>query len=124
MKQLPQISIRTDAAGNLLMRANKAAQRSIRQDLLKSDLSPKAQEAAFVVDYLGEGANSWIAGTPEYRQILPDDCGALTDATCICERRGWYHDRQSAEVWADMDYAVKNFLETLAEGGEVVWSKG
>jgi hypothetical protein len=49
-----------------------------------------------------------------YRQILPHECGALTDATLITDGK---------EVWGDMNYQVLSFLEELVNGNKVFWQK-
>lgn len=48
-----------------------------------------------------------------YRQIKPEECGALTDAPLITDGQ---------EVWGYMDYQVKSFLEELAAGLAKWWT--
>lgn len=51
-----------------------------------------------------------------YKEIKPEDVGALTDAPMMQDREG--------NVWAFMDYQVTSFLEELAAGRPVVWTHG
>jgi len=105
------------------MTANKAAQKTIRRDLLKSKLSPKAQEAAFVLDYLGECCRIKPSDGHKYYAVHPATIGAFTDCICIA-RYGAMFDDADFKVWGDMDYSVRNFLEELSLGREVIWKKG
>ena len=50
-----------------------------------------------------------------YRTIKPEECGALTSATLITDGK---------DVWGDMTYEWRSFLEALGNGNVVVWKKG
>ena len=64
-------------------------------------------ETQFVRDYLEPIG---------YKQVKPENIGALTAATLIQDKDG--------DVWGDMDYAVRSFIEELQKGNEVFWRKG
>jgi hypothetical protein len=50
-----------------------------------------------------------------YKEIKPEDCGALTSATCITDGKN---------VWADMNYQIRSFIKELSAGNEVIWTRG
>lgn len=50
-----------------------------------------------------------------YKQIKPEDCGALTSASLITNGK---------DVWGDMSYQVQSFLIELVTGNTVTWTKG
>jgi hypothetical protein len=47
--------------------------------------------------------------------VNPEDVGALTSATLISD---------GTDIYGDMQYAVKSFLEELSLGNTVTWTKG
>lgn len=55
-----------------------------------------------------------------YKQIQPVECGALTSAILITKIAG----NETGDVWGGMDYQIKSFIETLANGDVVIWTKG
>lgn len=89
--------------GNLVMMADQKAKTAIKK-ILKMDLHGDAREAAFLT-YL----------MPTYQQTAPCSVGCLTEAPLITD---------GTNVWGYMDYQVTSFLEELADGKEVVWTKG
>jgi len=95
--------------GNLEMTAEVCCQEAIKR--LKS-IQTIATESLFISEFLGSDNTS---NEKEYTQIYPEDCGALTDATLITD---------GESIYGDMSYQVKSFLETLAAGGTVIWTKG
>ena len=89
--------------GNLEMSATKKEQRAIKKI---GEIQSIAAEGTFVEKFLKPIG---------YEQILPENCGALTSATLITDGK---------DVWGDMSYQVQSFLEELANGKTVIWTKG
>lgn len=50
-----------------------------------------------------------------FKEIKPEDCGALTSAPLI---------QRGNEVYGFMDYAVCSFIEQLVKHKEIVWQAG
>lgn len=61
----------------------------------------------FLIDPMGIGLS--------YRQVAPEEVGALTRATLISDGR---------KVWGDMNYQVQSFIEELVAGRTVRWTLG
>jgi hypothetical protein len=101
------IQLVTKPNGDLEMTADQDGQASIRR-LLRNDCdgySMLEMEAAFICDYLPN----------PFKQIKPEDCGALTDAPLITN---------GTDVWGYMNYQVENFLALLSTGATITWQKG
>ena len=96
-----QIQILTN--GNLEMSASPAMQTSIKEIEEPQSL---AAEGSFIQDVL----EKW-----GYTEILPEHCGALTNAPLITDGKN---------VWGYMDYQISSFLEKLAAGEKTIWQKG
>ena len=95
--------------GNLEMTAEVCCQKAIKR---LNYIQTIDTDSLFISEFLGSDNTS---NEKEYDQIYPEDCGALTNATLITD---------GTDVWGDMDYQVKSFLETLSTGGTVIWTKG
>jgi hypothetical protein len=95
------VTIKVAPNGNLLMTASVEERRRLRR---KRWLGTEKAEARWIRQVL-----------PGYRQVRPEDVGALTSCALI---------EQDGQVWGDMDYQVRSFLETLSDGGTVRWTKG
>ncbi len=89
--------------GNLKVAAPVETQRIIlnSSEIQSSDTEQKFIKLAFV--------------PKGYTPILPEVCGALTDAPLITD---------GSDVWGYMDYQVNSFLEQLALGNPIIWQKG
>jgi hypothetical protein len=99
------MEIRKLCNGDLVMRADKLERMEIR-DILRYSSSVITAEAYFIMGYLEQEG---------YRQIGPEEIGALTSAPIITN---------GIHCWGFMRYQVDNFLEELAKGREVQWQKG
>ena len=95
--------------GNLEMTAEVCCREAIKR---LGNLQQSGNESVFVSEFLGSDNTS---NEKEYTEVAPEDCGALTSATLISDGRN---------IYGDMDYQVNSFLETLAAGGKVIWTKG
>lgn len=104
------------------MSASPYERKHIRSRLLRSKLSGYAREAAFIIDFIGIGSFSRAENGKKYVQCRPEDYACLTDAPMI--REYYPENPNSPEVWADMNYMRRNFVEALADGDEVLWTKG
>ena len=104
------MNIKTLPNGNLEMTADVNEREDIK-DLLRTSSSPLQAEAFFIDDFLFDP----MGDGKIYEQVAPESCNALTDATLITDGK---------DVWGDMQYMVQSFLETLANGGTVTWTKG
>ena len=58
---------------------------------------------------------SVFLGSEGFEQVAPEEVGALTGAALISDGN---------DIFGDMQYAVRNFLEELAAGNTVTWQKG
>lgn len=65
-------------------------------------------ERQFIIDFLNEYG---------FIGIMPDDCGALTDAPLI-------QDLTTNHVYGYMDYQLYNFVSKISDGETVTWTKG
>ena len=92
--------------GNLEMSLTKKEQRHLKHFFAPDELPTSSAELQFVAIFLEPLG---------YKQILPEECGALTDATLITDGK---------DVWGDMSYESQSFLEELAKGNKVIWKKG
>ena len=105
------MNIRKLPNGNLAMEADCNEREDIKRLLADKVLTMISMEAIFIaenlIDPMGDGV--------DYQQVQPEEVGALTGAAIISD---------GDNVWGYMDYQVKNFLDELAEGREVVWQKG
>lgn len=90
--------------GNLEMSATKKEQKALKR--VKFPNSMQA-ENEFIEKYLVPMG---------YKKILPEECGALTDATLITD--------SNESVWGDMNYQISSFIGILTGGGTVTWTKG
>jgi hypothetical protein len=97
------MNIQISTNGNLEMSATKKEQKALKK--IQHPGSYKA-ESEFIEEYLAPLG---------YTQTYPEKHGYLTSATLITNGKN---------VWGDMQYAVTSFLETLAAGGQVTWTKG
>lgn len=91
--------------GNLQMIVSESERKQIKRinrGLLKLSVS----ESIFIKLYLKPFG---------FNEIKPEDCGALTNAPLITDKR--------KNVWGFMDYQVTSFLEELAAGKEVIWQR-
>jgi hypothetical protein len=97
------MNIRFLTNGDLEMSATKKEQQQ-----LKKIAHPGSQnaESEFVKKYLAPLG---------YIETYPATHGCLTAATLITDGK---------DVWGDMQYAITSFIETLAAGGTVTWTKG
>lgn len=98
------MNIQTLINGDLEMSATKKEQKEIKK--IGNLLSTFKSERIFVAKFLEPLG---------YKRVIPEDIGALTSCTCITDGKN---------VWGDMQYAVASFLDTLADGGTVTWTKG
>ena len=89
--------------GNLEMSATKKERQAIKQ---LEEIQSIAAEGTFIEKFLKPIG---------YEQILPVNCGALTSATLITNGK---------DIWGDMSYQIQSFLENLANGKSVIWTKG
>ncbi len=94
------------------MSADILTRRDIQWLLKNGDGSMLSKEAEFVINYLG--GDPMGDGT-SYVQVQPEEVGALTSAPIISD---------GANIYGYMDYQIKNFLEELVEGKEIIWKKG
>lgn len=92
------------------MSANVNTRRDIEK-IRKEATSEIAVEAQFICEYLTDPMGDGIS----YEQVAPEEVGALTSAPIISD---------GENIYGYMDYAVKNFLEELADGKTIVWQKG
>lgn len=89
--------------GNMQMTLSKKQQKTVKRI---GELGTSRSESLFIFLYL----------TPlGYKEIKPEDCGALTSAPLITDGK---------EVWGYMDYQVLSCLEELVAGKTIVWQKG
>ena len=95
------IQLLTD--GGLEMVASKKDQRSI---LKLKNIQTTMAERSFVETVLSPLG---------YNIIPPEACGALTSAPLITDGKN---------VWGYMEYQVSSFLEELANGKSIIWTKG
>ena len=90
--------------GNLEMtavtKADKAAIKRI------GDIQTSRAESLFIFNCLQSYG---------YKEIKPEDCGALTSAALITDGKS---------VWGYMDYQILSFLEELLAGNTITWIKG
>ena len=93
--------IRKTANGNLEMTADRSV---LRNGPYVPELA-KA-EAAFIRRVLGPLG---------YRQVRPEDVGALTSAPIITD---------GTDCWGFMNYDTTSLLRALAAGETVTWTKG
>lgn len=92
--------------GDLEMSLTKNEIREFKRQFKHLNIQTSTMERVFVFDWLNPLG---------YKYVKPEDCGALTSATLIADGK---------EVWGDMQYQVKSFMETLRDGGTVTWTKG
>lgn len=109
------MKITTLPNGNLEMIASPVERKALRRRSKAADgnwLHLSTSETWFIENML-----PFIKGRllPQYRQVRPEDVGALTDAPLISDGKN---------VHGFMNYQVESFLETLAGGKPVVWQKG
>ena len=111
--------------GNLAMAASSQNERDELVKFLMKDhngifvISPVVAETQFVAEYLNDPMVDGIS----YRQIKPEDAGALTDATIITDAPEGELN-QGINVWGYMNYQIENFLELLVAGRTIYWQKG
>jgi hypothetical protein len=98
------INIQFLTNGNLEMSIPDKRTRKRVKDM--GNLNTLATEQRFVKHYLEPLG---------YKEIKPEDCGALTSATLITDGK---------DVWGDMNYQVYAFLRELVDGNTVTWQKG
>lgn len=96
--------------GNIEMSADKACQKRIKRLIKFFGGATYAAEAAFLADEF-----LCRSSCQRYQQTAPCSVGALTSAACFTDGK---------DVWADMSYQVKSFLEELVKGNKVIWIKG
>ena len=100
------MNIRVEANGDMeISCSNKRERTKIARQFIER-LQTFRAESEFIHSYLEPIG---------YKQVKPEDCGALTSASLITDGK---------DVWGDMQYAVTSFLETLVAGGTVTWTKG
>lgn len=104
------MNIRKLQNGDLAMQADVNERRDIKQ-LQKTASNELAAEARFIIDFLTDPMGDGVC----YTQVAPEEIGALTSAPLISD---------GEDIYGFMDYAIRNFLEDLAAGKEVVWKKG
>lgn len=104
MTFVPVVNVQLLMNGNLEMSLTPATRKWVKANY--PNPQTKETESEFV---------KWCLVAKGYRQILPEDCGALTDATLITNGK---------DVWGDMNYQVESFLEELVKGNKVIWQKG
>lgn len=90
--------------GNLKLRLDGAEAALVRA--LCHEPQSSADESKFIQAFLEP---------PGFREIKPEQCGALTDAPLII---------RGTEVWGFMDYQVTSFLVELLAGYSVEWQSG
>jgi len=105
------MNIRILPNGDLAMSADEWIRKTI-QNLRQISSSEIMAESIFISEMLGSSNTS---NEKEYEQTTPDAVGALTSAPIISD---------GDNVYGYMDYQIKNFLEELAEGKEIIWQKG
>lgn len=98
--------------GNLEMSADVNEQEEIKKILNFKFMTPIAQEAAFITDYLGGDP---MGDGKSYEQVAPEEVGALTSAPIISD---------GENVYGYMNYQIDSFLEELAAGQTITWQKG
>ena len=92
--------------GDIEMSLSRAKRHHLRKCWTPDELMQRRTEELFVFNYLKPLG---------YKQILPEECGALTDAVLITDGK---------TVWGDMSYQVQSFLEELVKGNKVIWKRG
>ena len=102
---VPYVNVQLLTNGNLEMSLTSANRQFMKREF-PFPFCTKVAEQTFVKTYLERRG---------YKEIKPEDCGALTDATLITDGK---------DVWGDMNYAVISFLEELVKGNKVIWKKG
>jgi hypothetical protein len=103
------MKIETLPNGNLAMSCNNEEQIEIAQLYLESQSSAQAKETSFILGYV------LAKGFPYRVATKGERAGCLTEACIITDGK---------DIWGDMSYETKNFLETLAAEGVVIWTKG
>jgi|ERR1017187_2817498 hypothetical protein len=89
--------------GNLEMNcSNKGETRQVK-GLIKYSKNLIEAESKFIYIFL-----------QEFKQVKPEDVGALTNAAII---------QKDGVNYGDMEYQTQSFLETLSNGGKVIWTK-
>ena len=87
------------------MSATKREQGAIRR---MKEIQTSAAESRFIKSYIAPCGMG-------YKEIKPEDCGALTDAPIITDGKN---------VWGFMRYQVESLLVELAAGREIEWQRG
>jgi hypothetical protein len=103
------MKIETLPNGNLAMSCDSDEQQEIRELFLESNASAEALETSFILGYV------LAKGFPYRVATKGERAGCLTEACIITDGK---------DIWGDMSYETKNFLETLAAEGVVIWTKG
>lgn len=99
--------IEAQANGDLVMQCEDINERrSLLEDYTKWVPWSITAEQAFVRMWLEDKG---------YEEVKPEEVGALTGATCI---------RKGDEVWGDMNYQVRSFVQDLILGKVVRWQRG
>lgn len=93
------------------MEADCNEREDIKRLLADTVLTPISMESIFIaenlIDPMGDGV--------DYQQVQPEEVGALTGAPIISD---------GDNIYGYMQYAVTNFLDELAAGREIIWTKG
>ncbi len=89
--------------GNLKITADEKEQKRLKRWTWKATPDTEAKFIRIFLNPLG------------FFQIKAEDCGALTGAVLI---------QKNEDVWGDMNYQVRSFIEDLANGESVTWFKG
>jgi hypothetical protein len=100
--------------GNLEMSADVNEQDEIKEYLNDKTWNQTMlnKEASWIIDYL---SGDPMGDGKSYEQVAPEEVGALTSAPIISD---------GENVYGYMDYAIKSFLEELANGETITWQKG
>lgn len=86
--------------------------KEIKDILAQKELTMISKETQFISEFLGSDPTG---NSINYRQVFPEEVGALTGAPLISDGKN---------IYGYMLYQVSDFLVELSLGRTIIWNKG